>query len=263
MSRRYSIFRPSQDLGPTAESVATRDYPMKLYMDESGNGNRNLPLLVGAIATDVDAADVENEIRHLYQELSARRSLSGLPSFEEFRKNGFHAKNDPFEISIPFLELIQKSIGFKAYVYFTDRSNHSNSPEPDQIEHLYSILVADNLIRYRFHSEVYCLIEENSELRDLVRKLPSLATKMAAERLGRNISLPPLHVKMIKKSDAMSLAIIDYIMMAISRWIRKGYTRDVKDRDYRYFREIQPTLSLLYSVEQGMLLNRKVHSGGS
>lgn len=226
-------------------------------MDESGNGNRDLPLIVGAIATDVDADDIEAEVRRLYEELSARRALSGLTSFEEFRRNGFHAKNDPIEVATPFLELIQKIIGFKTYVYFSDRSSLSHLSELQQIEHLYGILVADNLIRYRAHSEIYCVIEENSELRGLARTLPALSAEKVFARLGREVPLPVLHVSMVKKGESMSLAIIDYVMMAVSRWIRVDYSRDIAKREYRNFREIAPTLSLLYSVERGMLMNRK------
>ena len=233
------------------------DYPLTLYMDESGNGNRDLPLLVGAIATDVDTEDIEAEIRGLYEELSARRALSGLPSFEEFRRNGFHAKNDPPEVRTPFLEFIQKTVGFKAYVYFTDRTSSPNLSEPQQIEQLYAILVADNLIRYRTHPKISCVIEENSELRRLVRTLPELANSKALERLGREVPLPALRVRMVQKGESMSLAIIDYVMMAVSRWIRSEYSRDISKREYRAFREISPTLSLLYSLESGLLLNRK------
>jgi len=62
---------------------------------------------------------------------------------------------------------------------------------------------------------------------------------------------------MVQKGESMSLAIIDYVMMAVSRWIRSEYSRDISKREYRAFREISPTLSLLYSLESGLLLNRK------
>jgi hypothetical protein len=234
------------------------DYPVRLYMDESGNGNEGLPLIVGAITTDVDAENIETEVRQLYETLSARRPLKGLPSFEEFRRNGFHAKNDPIEVASPFLELLQQVAGFKAYIYITDRSGLPALSEDRQIEHLYAMLVADNLIKYRAHSDVFCFMEENSSIRNLVRTLPNIAAERATARLGHHVHLPTLHVEMVKKQDAMSLAIIDYIMSAVSRWARKNYDRDVAAREYRGFLEIEPTISLLYSVERGVLLNRKI-----
>ncbi len=262
VGKHYSVLRQVQTRQREVDVAANSGYPLKIYMDESGNGNKDLPLIVGAIVTEVDADSIESEIRHLYEELSARRALRGLSTFEEFRKNGFHAKNDPPEISTPFLELIQRAIGFKAYVYFTDRSTFVNLSEAQQIEQLYAILVADLLIRYRSRSEIYCLLEENSELRKLVRTLPDLAARKVVDRLGRSVDLPTLRVSMVKKQEVMSLAVIDYVMMAVSRWVRINYSRDVSDRKYRGFREIAPVLSVLYSAESGLLLNRKVDDAG-
>ena len=89
---------------------------ISIYMDESGNGNPDQPLIVGAVVADTNALDIEAEIRQLYRELSARRSLKGHPGFDKFRRNGFHASTDPPEVSQPFIELIQRSIGFKVFL---------------------------------------------------------------------------------------------------------------------------------------------------
>jgi hypothetical protein len=63
---------------------------------------------------------------------------------------------------------------------------------------------------------------------------------------------------MAKKENAMSMAIVDYAMLAVSRWISAGYPNNPRDRTYRAFREIAPSLSLLYSMEDGKLVTRKV-----
>ena len=38
---------------------------MKLFMDESGNGNTSQPLIVGAVELGDDADDVEEQVRDL------------------------------------------------------------------------------------------------------------------------------------------------------------------------------------------------------
>jgi hypothetical protein len=61
---------------------------------------------------------------------------------------------------------------------------------------------------------------------------------------------------MAAKKEAMPLAIVDYIMLAISRWIRSDSKVDPADRNYRAFREVEPSISVLYSLEQGLISSR-------
>lgn len=230
---------------------------MKLYMDESGNGNLSQPLIVGAVEIDEDWEDVERRIEELYRNLSARRSLSGLPSFEDFRKHGFHASTDPLEISGPFLDLMQ-DISFKVYISVTDRTDaRAGSTEPEKLEFMYVNLLADLLLRHRKSSELLCHIERNESLKELVQDLPGNATRRAYEKLGRRIGLPELNVVMTAKTQARSMAIIDYVMLAVSRWIRDGSSTNPRDRSYRAFREVEPFISVLYSLELGIISSRK------
>src|SRR5262245_13494331 len=133
---------------------------MKLYMDESGNGNPLWPLIVGAAEVGDDAAEVERRIRDLHRQLSARASLSGLPSFEEFRRNGFHGSADPVEISGPFLEMLQ-TISFRAYMVTSNRTSFAGKAEAEMLETMYETLLCDLLLRHRNESELDCCIEQN------------------------------------------------------------------------------------------------------
>jgi hypothetical protein len=92
----------------------------------------------------------------------------------------------------------------------------------------------------------------------LASTLPVKAAQRAFAKLERRVSLPELKVAMVSKTQAMSMAIIDYVMMAVSRWIRSGYSTDPKNRAYRAYREVEPTLSLLFSLEQGRIASRKM-----
>jgi hypothetical protein len=225
-------------------------------MDESGNGNTALPLIVGAVELGDDADDVEENIRNLYKRLSAMTSLAGLPSFEEFRKHGFHSKNDPQEVSAPFLELIRTTF-FRAYMVVTDRTGVPGNTEADQIEFMYVKLLSDLLIRHRNEPELFLYIEQSADMRSIIQRLPSSATKQAHKTLGKAAPLPQLNIEMVPKTEYMSMAIVDYVMSAVARWLRANRTTNPADWAYRAFREIEPFVSVLYSFEHGRISSRK------
>jgi hypothetical protein len=232
---------------------------VKLYMDESGNGHPSLPLIVGVVAVDDgDAEETEQRIRDLFTRLSARRSLRGLRSFEDFCMHGFHASTDPPEVSVPFLELLQDLV-FKAYMVVTDRTtSHAGNTELDKLKFMYVSLLSDLVIAFRREEELVCHIEHNDSLRRFTRDLPGLALSLANEKLAdRRVSLPTLTVISTPKMRAMSLAIVDYVMLAAHRWIQSGYSTDVADRKYRGYRGLEHFISLLYSLESGRISSRK------
>lgn len=229
---------------------------VKLFMDESGNTNTALPLIVGAVELGDDADDVEENIRNLYKRLSAMPSLAGLPSFEEFRKYGFHSKNDPLEVSTQFLDLIRTTF-FRAYMVTTNRKGVPGRTEADQIEFMYVKLLSDLLMRHRKKSELSVYIEQSADMKSIIQRLPDSATNQAHKVLGKAAPLPRLHIEMVAKTDYMSMAIVDYVMSAASRWLRANRTTDPKDRVYRAYREIEPFVSLLYSFEDNRISSRK------
>jgi hypothetical protein len=229
-------------------------------MDESGNGNPDQPLIVGAVVADTAALDIETEVRRLYRELSARRSLRGHPGFERFRRSGFHASTDPLEISQPFIELIQRSVGFKVSLMATTQRSpytHRGLTETQVISEMYETIVADNLLRYRDESALLVCIEENDSLRRMLPTLPRYSNYRAIQKLGIAEDLPEVRVEMVKKGSIVALAIADYVMLAVSRWIKSGFSKDPLDRAYRGFRAVAPAVSMLYSLDDGKLVDRK------
>lgn len=229
---------------------------MKLFMDESGNGNSSQPLIVGAVELGEDADDVEERIRNLHKSLFARGSLTGLPSFEEFRKNGFHSSTDPLEVSGRFLELM-RTIFFRAYMVVTDRTRVPGDTESEQIEFMYVKLLSDLSIRHRHEPELLCYIEQSEGMESIIRRLPESVARQAKRTTAKAASLPKLNITMVAKRDYMSTAIIDYVMAAASRWLQADRTANPKDRHYRAFREIEPSISMLYSFERGRISSRK------
>jgi hypothetical protein len=229
-------------------------------MDESGNGNVDQPLLVGAVVVDGDEQELEERIRTLHKDLSARRSLRGYEGFEKFRKSGFHASTDPLEVSQRFIEVVQRSAGVKIYIMITNNRSGTSTTEMDQVSAMYESIVADNLLRYHNRSELIVCIEENHQLKPLLQTLPTYARYRAIEKIGIGPQpLPPIRVEMVKKGSIMTLAIVDYAMLAVSKWIKKDYPRDPSVREYRALREILPSASFIYSLEDGLLASRKVY----
>lgn len=234
-------------------------YPVvHLYTDESGNGgNPSLPLIVGALTTDTDAPLIEQEVRRLHEELSSRRDLRGLQHFNKFREVGFHAKNDVQQIAEPFRRLINELPGLRVLMAFTDRSSLAPLNEIEQIEKLYEFLVSDALLRYAGYEQVVCHIERNDSLKRLQRELSSRATEEARRKAGPFAVLPELEVTSVDKSEVMSLAILDYVMMAVKRWADLDFERDITKWKFREFAGLENTVSLLYSLEQGPIVTRK------
>lgn len=229
---------------------------LRLFMDESGNGNSSQPLIVGAVELGDDAEDVEENVRALHKRLSASRSLAGLESFKVFRENGFHGNNDPTEISAPFLELMRNTF-FRAYMVVTDRNKVPGESEADRIEFMYAKLLSDLLIKHRKAADLSVYIEQSTGMRPIVERLPSLAADQARKTLGNRVILPHVNIEIVAKTDYMSMAIVDYVMAAASRWLRADRTTDPRNWAYRAFRDIEPSVSLLYSFEHGRISSRK------
>jgi hypothetical protein len=225
-------------------------------MDESGNGNASQPLIIGAVELGDDADDVEKQVRELHKHLCARSSFVGHPGFERFRQNGFHSSTDPRDVSGPFLELI-RVLFFRAYMVVTDRTGVPGNTEAEQIEFMYVKLLSDLLIRHRDEPELLCNIEQSEGMGSIIRRLPDSATRRAYGTLGKAAPLPQLKIMMVTKTDYMSMAIVDYVMSAVTRWLQADCTTSPSDWPYRAFREIEPFVSMLYSFEHGRISSRK------
>ena len=176
--------------------------------------------------------------------------MAGLPSFEDFRKHGFHSNNDPTEVSGPFLDLL-RTIYFRAYMVFTDRTKVPGNTEIDRVEFMYVKLVSDLLIKHRKEGELLLYIEQSTGMGAIIQRLAGAASKLANATLGRVATFPQLKIEMVGKTDYMSMAIVDYVMSAVSRWQREGRTTNPKLRPYRAFREIEPFVSVLSLFQPG------------
>jgi hypothetical protein len=122
---------------------------------------------------------------------------------------------------------------------------------------MYVKLLSDLLIRHRNEPNFLCYIEQSEEMASIIRRLPDAVIRQARKKAGRDASLPRPDISMVTKRDYMSTAIIDYVMADVSRWLQKDRTNNPKDFAYRAFREIEPSVSMLYSFELGRISSRK------
>lgn len=230
--------------------------PVRFLMDESGNGNPDQPLIVGAVELGDDADIIEEKIRDLHERLSASRSLIGHPKFEDFRKHGFHSSSDPQDVSGPFLELV-RTFFYRTYMLVTDRTGVPGKTEADRVEFMYVKLLSDLSIRYRGEAAIYCFVEQSTGMGSIVERLPRATADQTSRTLSKRATMPQLVIAQAAKGDYMSMAIVDYVMAATSRWMRADFSTQPSQWPYRAFRDFEASMSVLYSFEKGRISSRK------
>lgn len=150
-----------------------------------------------------------------------------------------------------------RTIFFRSYMVVTNRTDIPSATESEAIEAMYVKLLSDLSIRHRHESELLCYIEQSEGMSAIIRRLPENVAKQTHKTIGKATPLPQLKIKMVAKTDYMSTAIIDYVMAAVSRWIQADYTTNPTKWEYRAFREIEPSISVLYSIERGRISSRR------
>jgi hypothetical protein len=227
-----------------------------VFMDESGNGNPDQPLIVGAVVCDRDRSDLEAAIRSRYHQARARAGFQDMDRYEKFVKEGFHRSQDPFDVQANFIDLIISTAGFKIFMVVTDRTTASERSETEQLLALYIWLTNTICRRFRHVGTIHLIIEENESLRPVHPMIISTLNRWLSRSNGSqrpNVTL----TESPKQTDSI-LAIADYAMGVTSAWIRSGGLRDPDKISYRQFRDIEGGISLLYSLEGGVMSSRKL-----
>ncbi len=238
------------------QPMTSADPPVRVLLDESGNNDGQALLLVGALTSSRDFSTLEQQVQDAFDDFAARRDLRGLPSFEHFLQVGFHAAEDPREIEQAFFDEISGWMGFKTFLVASDRSRLTGTDETQRLLELYRVLLPDVLLRLRNHDRVELLIEQNEQLRP---HLPALATELPdlVRRRAPTASVPAVTAEMVAKRNPHALSVLDYVMAACARWLKAGRPRDPRTWSFRRFLAVQPSISMLYSLEDGLISNRK------
>jgi hypothetical protein len=240
------------------ELRTTGDKAIQLYCDESGNHSPNSAvLIVGAVEVLDDPSAIEKSIRALWDDLSKRRYLEGHPGFERFKKDGFHAAYDPPEVANTFLEFLG-DVPFRAYMHMTDRSSsRAGITDQDRLKFMYTNLLGDLLLRFKSEPKLQCFFEVNEELNSFFETASNDAARKIRQRGIAPETLPTLTPQIVSKHDLMSMAIIDYVMVAVQRWASAGRPASGRDWPARAFRAVEPSISVLLSLEDGPISSRK------
>jgi hypothetical protein len=234
------------------------DGAIQLYCDESGNHSPNSGvLIVGAVEILDDTSAVEESIRALWGDLSKRRYLEGHPGFERFKKDGFHAAYDPPEVANTFLDFLG-DVPFRAYMHMTDRSSSkAGATDQDRLRFMYTNLLGDLLLRFKSEQKLQCFFEANEELRSFFEVAWNDAAQKIKQRGVAPETLPALSTQIVSKHNLMSMAIIDYVMVAVQRWASAGRPTSGREWPARAFRAVEPSISILLSLEEGPISSRK------
>lgn len=238
------------------------DSTVHVLMDESGNNDGNSLLLVGALAVEHEFAKLEARVQRTFKDFAARKSLRGLDSFEHFRTVGFHAAEDPETIQQAFFYEISEWTGFKTFIVTTDRSRLAGNDDTERLVVLYRTLLSDVLLRFHRYGRVELLIEENEQLRGhlpaLIAALPGLVRRKAPRA-----HVPEITATMVGKRNPHLLSVLDYVLAACARWMKDGMPEDPRRWTFRDFLAVQPSISMLYSLEHGLISNRGHRIGPS
>lgn len=255
---RYGLLGDRANRTRSTQTLSSPLPSVTVFFDESGNDNPDQPLIVGGVAVDAPHDEVEHQIRSLFERLSAREGLDGWASFEDFKRDGFHACNDPLDVSVPFLDLIGTTLGLRAFLVLTHRKGVADSDD-DVIRRLYVALMADIVLSYRRHPKITLLIEHNDKFRDF----PEYLRLAVPDRIKQRTPVeawPELEIGMVAKNEKPVMGVTDYILNAVSRWEAAGRPRDPGKLAYRNFRTIERSISMLHSIEDGLLSTRRVRS---
>jgi len=222
------------------------------FCDETGNGNPDQPLIVCALVCDLERSEIERKLEQKYQEARLRPGFSAMPKYQKFVRQGFHYCNDPIEIQIEFIELLIRTTGIKAFLIHTDRTTLAGVSEVKQLLFIYERLAFIIARRFQMCKSVDFVLEENQSLRPFMGELEDRVRKDS-----QRITLPECRFQQQAKSSGSLLAISDYVLGIAAKWLKEGMSTDPCDLRFRQLKDIQHLVSQFYSMEMGILINRR------
>lgn len=171
--------------------------------------------LVAAAGVVVEASDaqrLETEIASNFHRMRGWYQLSALDSFQEFRKRGFHASSNPFEIRVAFVAYLAEALSFKSFIAYSDRSERPDLSDKQRLMIVIDQLVRDILRKYRNRPKIIFYFESAQAMDPFVRKVVLRATRT----LGKH--KPAVEVRFGTKRDPDLLAIPDYVLHIFGAW---------------------------------------------
>lgn len=239
----------SDDMPP--DNDARRRLTVLLDESRSRLGENGCPaiILVGAAVFESSLPDVESEIARLFKKLLEKPSLEDSRSHKKFIKEGFHRANNDVETQVRFMEVLDESVGHKSYV-FLDEAPPGAAQDTARYAELYWALAKTLFREFRHNAHLEFVFEENPSLSSATLE----RIVCAAQRSSSSSST--FSVALGKKREPHSLAIVDYTTAIFAAWWVKGSVPDPDVREYRDWKAIRGTVSVVWSAEHGALYRR-------
>lgn len=222
-----------------------------VFLDES------FTPFVAAVAVVVESTEVarlESEVAKIFRKLSHAYYLGGLPSFEEFRRSGFHATANPREINTAFVAFLSDVMSFKSLIVFSDGSRHPGLTEKRRVIIAFEQLIRDVLRQYRNRPRIVLCFESAGKMDQYVESL----VHHVIRSLGR--TLPDVDVRFGTKRDPDLLAVPDYVLHVFNRWFAAqdggAIEIDPKSHEWRSFRALHGSISMARSLEGDVVIRR-------
>jgi hypothetical protein len=212
---------------------------------------------VAAAAIVIESSEARRlnaDIEALYTTWRRTFYLDGLPSFEEFRRRGFHASSDPREVKSAFVDFLADNLAFKTFIVYSDGSSMPELSEKQRLMMVLDRLLRDVLRTYHGRPKVRILFESAQELNEYFRRVATRAAT-ATRRHG-----PEVVVMFGMKREPSLLALPDYVLHVFNQWrIRQGDDPPVLDPlnfQSRFFRSIEGSLSVARSIDGARVIRR-------
>jgi hypothetical protein len=211
-----------------------------------------------AVVVESREADrLDNDISEVFDKLSGWFHLDGLPSFEEFRRKGFHSTSNPREVRTAFAAFLAEALSFKSLIVYSDGTSRPDLSEKQRLMIVYDNLVRDVLKVYRSRPRIDFYFESAESMDIYVEKVVRRAGR--AERVRCD-----LQVKFGTKRNPDLLATPDYVLHIFNSWrVAQGSDSLILDplsHKSRSFRAILGSLSAARSLEGTAVVRRAIES---
>lgn len=192
----------------------------------------------------------EKQFEDLYERLCVSYYyLDGHSGYERFKRQGFHATDNPREIHTHLVDLLAGMHPIRILIIFTDGTRRPDLGPVATTAVLYRELIRTVFQACHGAQELELVFEQNDQLNDRFEKIFESSIR------GLHLWLPTrIYIGAKKKPHA--LAVADYAMHAFGRWESAGRPTQPRDSQYSQWRAIRSSVAMVRSLEAGPVIRR-------
>lgn len=197
---------------------------------------------------------MDEDIAAIYDRVQGYYYMDGMPSFEEFRRRGFHATSDPLDVRLAFVAFLAETLNFKSLIVYSDRSVRTDVSDKKRLMIVFDQLVRDVLGAYRSRPKITFYFES---AQTMDRYVDSLVTR-AVRSYGQPIA--DIEVRFGTKMQPQLLAVADYVLHIFNQWLptqdEDEFSLKPVDHQSRSFKAILGSISMARSLDDGRVVRR-------